>query len=114
MGEDRGDAGIPDVRDAGFLRQLAEDRVVGVLPPLDAAAGHRPEPLVQRAGTQAGQEQPACGSRHSAYAPRYLPRPSSPATDAVPDQSQSMPAEREIAVTAATAAANRSVGRCSM
>ena len=59
MGKDRGNAGIPDVRDAGLLLQLTEDRVVGVLPPLDPAARHRPEPLVQQAGSQAGQEQPA-------------------------------------------------------
>ncbi len=59
MGKDRGDAGIPDVRDTGLLLQLAEDRVVGVLPSLDPAARHRPEPLVQQAGSHASQEQPA-------------------------------------------------------
>ena len=59
VGIDRGDTDIPDVRDAGFLLELAEDRGVRMFPPLDAAARHRPTPLVQPAGSQASQKQPA-------------------------------------------------------
>ena len=57
VGIDRGDTDIPDVRDAASSWS-SEDRGVRMFPPLDAAARHRPAPLVQPAGSQASQKQP--------------------------------------------------------